>query len=585
MQRDLQDLGQVEVARQRIGLVTPAARLHAARRPAAARVGQALAGRQQLVDDLLGAVEGRLAPSGARHLAGAQQEAARRLARDLHVGVRLDEHHLVHAVQDEVGHLVHAVGAIGRDAAGVDVGEIAVRAALFERHAHLGRRGLVVELHPQAFQQLERTVAVERAGRHVGAVVADEMLVEAAGRVGVPRVRLARDGQVDEPVALDPLPERLRALGRDDAAVLGDLGQLGGAHGIGLVGRHGARQLCVADGQHLHALERDKHARELVALGHGVLVGQVVEARQRGLDVCADLAEARAHAALGAQAGVPAGALLVELGEDACLVGVVPGGLLRAHDGVAARAARPVRDHDVALCSQVVLGDGEVDLLAVVHVVHVLERVAAQLGEGGRRLRAATLFAHDELARLDGDALVREVVAQHQAAQLRDGDRALVAQVGRRLDERALHVEVGLGGLGLMAQALHALVHAAVVLPRGMRRGARRRLVRAHRGERVANRLEARVVERGGRVGLADARRLACVHGDLPRIGIPCHINPRFPPARSRARAAGRAGAPSSAPRAPRTRPTARRDPGARTFHYPLYDTAADSPGTAPHAT
>ena len=377
------------------------------------------------------------------------------------------------------------------------------------------------------------------------------MLVEAAGRVGVPGVRLARDGQVDEPVALDPLPEGPRALGRDDAAVLGDLGQLGGAHGIGLAGRHGARQLGVADGQRLHALEGDEHARELVALGHGVLVGQVVEARQRGLDVGADLPEARAHAALGTQAGVPAGALLVELGEDAGLVGVVPGGLLRAHNGVAARAARPVRDHDVALGGHVVVRHGEVDLLAVVHVAHVLERVAAQLGEGGRRLGAAALLAHDELARLDGDGLEGEVVPQHQAAQLGRGNRALIAQVGRRLDERALHVEVGLGRLGPMAQALHALVHAAVVLPCGMRRGPRGRGVRAHRGERVADRLEARVVERGGCSVPLDGRRFARTHGDLSRTGVPRHINPRFPPGRSRVRAAGRAGAPSSAPRAP----------------------------------
>lgn len=519
VQRDLEDLRQVEVPGQRIGLIAPAARLHAARGAAAPRVGEALARREQLVDDLLGVVERRLPPAGARHLAGAHEEAARRLARDLHVGVGLDEHHLVHAVQDEVGHLVHAVGAVGRDAARVDVRKIAVRAALLEGDAHLRRRGLVIELHPQALEQLERPVAVERAGGEVRAEVADQVLVEPAGRVGVPRVRLARDGQVDEPVALDPLPEGPRAAVRHDPAVLRDLRELRRAHEVGLGFGERQGELGVALGEHRHRIERDEHAGKLVALGDGMVVGHVVERVDGRPDVGADLVEARVRPALGAQARMAAGALLVELREDARLERIVPGGRLGAHDLLAARAAPPVRDDDVGLRREVVIGHAEAHLLAVVHVVHVLERVAAQLREGRRRLGAAPLLAHDQLAGLDGDRLFREVVAQHHAAQLRRGNRPFMGQVGLGLDQGALHVEVRLGRLGLVAQALHAVVHAAVVLPGGVRRHARRRRMRAHAGERRLDGVEPPAREAS--LGCRRARHHLFCHGESP--------TPRFP--------------------------------------------------------
>ena len=68
----------------------------------------------------------------------------------------------------------------GVDAADVDLGEIGVGAALGGGHAHLGRGGLVVELDPEALQQLFGLFAGQRA-------VGQPLLVErdtGAGRGG-----------------------------------------------------------------------------------------------------------------------------------------------------------------------------------------------------------------------------------------------------------------------------------------------------------------------------------------------------------------------------------------------------------------
>ena len=92
------------------------------------------------------------------------------------------------------------------------------------------------------------------------------------------------------------------------------------------------------------------------------------------------------------------GALLIELSEDAGLESEMPLLGLGSHDLLAKSAVLPIRNDDLLLDAQVVLGNLEVDLLTIVHVVHVLERMAAKLGEGRGSLGTATLLAHNQLA-------------------------------------------------------------------------------------------------------------------------------------------------------------------------------------------
>ena len=86
-----------------------------------------------------------------------------RLARKLQVAAGLQEVHFLDHVQQQVGQLVGAVRAVGQQPAQVDVGEVGVGAAFLGRHAHLGRRRVVVELDEEGFQQLPGRLARQRA--------------------------------------------------------------------------------------------------------------------------------------------------------------------------------------------------------------------------------------------------------------------------------------------------------------------------------------------------------------------------------------------------------------------------------------
>ena len=252
-------------------------------------------------------------------LPGALDEAVGVLAADLDRAARLEQPHLLDHVQHQVGDVVDAVRAVGQDAARVDLGEVGVGAALGRGDAHLGRRGLVVELDPEALEQLFGPVARQRAVGQSAAVERVEVPVEVAGAERVPGVQLGGDAQVDEPVRLQRLPEVARRVRRDARADLGDALELGPAHRIGLDRGQLAGFLRVPLGEADHGVRGDAHGLELLALGVRVAVGRVVELRQAGVDVGLEVAQAPA-VDLVVQHGVAGRALLHELGEDARLV-------------------------------------------------------------------------------------------------------------------------------------------------------------------------------------------------------------------------------------------------------------------------
>ena len=137
----------------------------------------------------------------------------------LHIGVRLHQLHLVHAVEDQIADSVDAVAAVLLDAARVDVCEVGVSAALLERDAYLYRRRLVVELDPEALQKFKSSLVIKYTVLNILCVVRVEVLVEPARAESVPRVELGCDREVCEPVELDRLPVCLRRVGRYDVKV------------------------------------------------------------------------------------------------------------------------------------------------------------------------------------------------------------------------------------------------------------------------------------------------------------------------------------------------------------------------------
>ena len=163
VQREFQHLHQVEVAGEDVGFLAERAHLDAARAAALAGVLQRLALAELFFDHGVGVEERGEAVAVADDAQRVLQHRVGRLAGDLHVAARLQQVHLVDDVEQEVRHLVRAVAAVAQQAGEVDVGEVGVGAALGRRHAHLRRRGVVVELDEEALEQLARRLARERA--------------------------------------------------------------------------------------------------------------------------------------------------------------------------------------------------------------------------------------------------------------------------------------------------------------------------------------------------------------------------------------------------------------------------------------
>src|SRR5208337_2858313 len=144
----------------------------------------------------------------------------------LEVGLGLEELKLVEDLEGNVGQLARAVRAFRVEAPEVDVGKVVVGPAFGRGDAHFRRGGRVVDLDPEAGEELLRLFAGQAALGDVALVEGREMLVQVAGVHGVPAVELGYRAEVGEPVALEGLPEIARRLGRNAGADLGDPEQL-----------------------------------------------------------------------------------------------------------------------------------------------------------------------------------------------------------------------------------------------------------------------------------------------------------------------------------------------------------------------
>ena len=463
VQGDLQHLDQVEIAGQDVAFAAEGPGLHAARGAAAAGVGQRLALAQHLGHQRLGIEQRRLAEAGAHDLQRPVQEGVGVLAADLHHGAGLQQAHLLDHLEDEEGDLVDAVLALGVDAAGVDQGEIGVGAALLGRDPHLGRRGMVVELHPEGLQQLAGLFAGQAAVGQAAAVEGEQVLVEAAGVEGVPGVGLADHAQVDEPVVLQRLMEVARRLRRHALADGGDAQQLLFARRVLFPGGQLPRPGGVAAGEGDHGRRRPSS----MASSSSCLASACGSLKKSRAPRLARISACRSQQPLGvdlfAAHGVAGGALLHELGEDARLVGVEP---LRGHVGEEALAhglAPPVGDD---LVGEVAAGggaDAEAGLLAPVQDVQVAERMAGDLGVGGGGLGRRPPFADDQLVGQDDDLLAGQQVGEGAGALARDGEAvggAALVVAGQQA--AAFAGKHGNGPQRAGAQSLDPFVHVSL---------------------------------------------------------------------------------------------------------------------------
>ena len=351
---------------------------------------------------------------------------------------RLQLMQLLLDLEDHVGEVVHAAVAVLVDTADVDVREVVVGAGLARGDAHLGRRGLVVELDPEAAQEFLRLVISEGPLLHALLVEGIEVLVDVAGVHGVPPVELRHGAEMDEPVHLDGLPEVARGMGRDPVAHGGDLLEFRLADGIRALRGHFLREGGVALGEQDRGVAGDAHRVELL-----LLVGRlgIVDVIQRGdvlLDPGLHVQQAFAvHPAV--HGGMARGALLHELGEHAGVVGFLP---LLGHmveDALALRLALPVRDHLALVRVDVLLADVVRLQLAGVQHVEVLHAVAGEFRERRDGLRLGASLAHDQLVRADVQRLLRADLVEVLRAEHRDRIFSIVFLVERSLDEGAFN--------------------------------------------------------------------------------------------------------------------------------------------------
>jgi hypothetical protein len=148
----LQHLGKVEIAGEVVVLLPESPHLHAPGGPARPGILHALPLPDQLLDDEIRIEDGGLAEAGRDDPAGPAQESIRVLLAELYRRRGLEQTHLLNDVQDQVRYLVDGVRTVGLEAPRVDLGEIGVGGALLRRDPNLGRRRVVVELHPEALE-------------------------------------------------------------------------------------------------------------------------------------------------------------------------------------------------------------------------------------------------------------------------------------------------------------------------------------------------------------------------------------------------------------------------------------------------
>ena len=466
----LQALRNIQISGKDVSLGSPCAGLNTAGASGIAGIHQGLACVQKLLDELVGIVECRLAPALTCNLAGSLEELVRSLLGNLYVGVRLVLTHILHAVQNQVGNFVYAVGAVLGHTAGVDVCKVNVGTGLLQGNTDLNRCRGVEQLNPQAFQKLESSGVVQGAVCGIFSVERNQVLVKTSRCECIPRIQLGGNAQVCEPVHLQCLPVGLRLVLRNNGAVGSDLLKLSLADRIGALCSSLQCQVMISLAQDHDGVAVNLHGAELLLLVISFRIIEVIQLCDGFLDFLLVVAVALDVEVLAA-CGMARASLLHELGEHTDLIAVSP---LLGHglqDVLADSSVLPVRDNNLLLNVQLLLGNGEVNQLSVIHDMHVFQSVAAKLRECRGALRVYALLAYQKLIIAQIQGLSGEILLQNQSSQNRNGNCALVLLINFGLNNGSLQIQMGLGGMADSSQSLDSLGATALVVLQQTLRG------------------------------------------------------------------------------------------------------------------
>ena len=458
VQGHFKDFGNVEIAREDIGFLPEAPRLDAAAGAPFPGVFHGFPHAHLLHDHRVGIKDGGIAIPLADDPTGGLQKAVRGLGAELEVCLGLEEVHFVQHVQQKIGNLAGAVGAVAPQPADVDVGKIVVGAAFQGRDAHLGGSGVVVELDPEALQELLGPFPVQRSRRRLPGVEGLQVLVQMPRVHGVPAIELHDGSQMHEPVGLEGLPEVPGGMGRHVAAVFRDAPQFFLALGIGFPGRHLLGPLGVTDRKAHDGVAGDGHGLEFFVFRHGLGVVQEIELPSGLGDLFFEVQHALTVDG-AVQRGVPRSPLFHELRKESRLVKVFPF-LGNLGEGLVAHAAAPpIGDDLFPVGGDVLRRHGVVRHGPGIEDLQILHGMTGELGEGGHGLGLGSPLSHDEFAVADVDGLMFADVKEVQSPHHGDGMLPFVSSVKFGFQHRPLDGDPGTGIHAGLPQFRHSLVH------------------------------------------------------------------------------------------------------------------------------
>ena len=220
VERNLQHLGYIEISGQYIGFLSKGTGLNAPAGSAAPCVLDGLALAYKLFYHRIGIKHRGEAHAHADNLASLFDKPVRGLLAYLYIGTGLQYSHIRYYIQQQVGHFVYAVRAVGLNSTNVYVCEIGIGPAFGQRNPHLGRCRLVVEFYPETLKKLLGFFPCKGPILKPLLIEGIQVLVQFAGVKGIPRIKLRYNPDMHKPVRLQRLPEVPWGVGGDMGANL-----------------------------------------------------------------------------------------------------------------------------------------------------------------------------------------------------------------------------------------------------------------------------------------------------------------------------------------------------------------------------
>ena len=462
VQGDFQNLRRVEITCQQIGFLAKSTYFDATRASAFAGILHSLAGTHHFLDVGVGIEDRRIAVTLTNHLQTCHQEVVGGILSDMNGEAWLQLVQLLLNLQNHKGNLVGSTASVAFHTTDVDIGEVVVSTALEGCHTHLRRRRLVIELDPQAGNQLLRLVASEGAVSQSLFVEREKMLVDVTRIHRVPSVQLSHCTQVHEPIHLNGFPQVARCMSRHPSAHAGNLLQLSLALWVLLFCSHLLRQFRMPLSKEDGGITADGHSLQLLLLVRSFRVVDIIQFADLLFDASLHVEQAFAvHPSVHRR--MTSSTLFHELREDTCMISLLP--LLRhmIEDALTLRLASPVRDDLAFIRVDVSLRDVVTLQFASIERVEVLNAVASQFRKSRNSLWHRSAFTHNQFILTDIESFLLADFIEVLGSQHSDGHRSVVLLVELRFDECPFDAQRRRGIEILLAQSFDALVHSAFI--------------------------------------------------------------------------------------------------------------------------